>query len=133
MILDTEYLDALADGHEGAIATATALDARGVPTRVPAAVVWELYARVGGAANPDASRRRGNYEQLLAGRETIGLTPDVARRAGELRGEHARSDRLADLDGADSLVAAHGLSLDEPVVSNDVDFRDVAGLRVETY
>lgn len=43
------------------------------------------------------------------------------------------SDRLSDLDGADSIVAAHGLLLDEPVVSNDEDFQDVDGLDVVTY
>lgn len=43
------------------------------------------------------------------------------------------SDRLAALDGADSVVAAHGLLLDEPVVSNDQDFQDVDGLEVVTY
>jgi predicted nucleic acid-binding protein len=57
----------------------------------------------------------------------------VARRAGELNGEHMKSDRLAELDGADSIVAAHGLLLDEPVVSNDDDFQDVEGLEVVTY
>jgi predicted nucleic acid-binding protein len=44
-----------------------------------------------------------------------------------------KSDRLSDLDGADSIVAAHGLLLDEPILSNDGDFQDVEGLDVVTY
>lgn len=69
----------------------------------------------------------------MASRTTLNLTPDVARRAGELNGEHLRSDHRAALDGADSIVAAHGLFRTEPVVTNDADFQDVDGLAVETY
>lgn len=44
-----------------------------------------------------------------------------------------RSDTLTELDGADSVVAAHGLLHEEPVISNDTDFRDIEGLAVVTY
>lgn len=134
MILDTQYLGALADRNERARAAARDLLSRQVPTRVPTVVIWEAYTGVGNAANDElAGRLRGAYEQLVAGRGTVDLTPAVARRAGELNGEHTKSDRLATLDGADSVVAAHGLLLDEPVVSNDQDFQDVDGLEVVTY
>ena len=70
---------------------------------------------------------------MVASRGTVDLTPAVARRAGKVNGEHMKSDRLSDLDGADSIVAAHGLLLDGPVLSNDGDSPDVEGLEVVTY
>ena len=134
MILDTQYLGALADRQEAARAVARDLTARQVPTRIPTAVIWEAYTGINNAADDDlAGRLQGRYEQLVASRGTVDLMPAVSRRAGKLNGEHMRSDRLADLDGTDSIVAAHGLLLDEPVVSNDGDFQDVEELEVRTY
>jgi|GEM_PF-1512884 len=134
MILDTQYLGALADRREAAMAFARDLTARQVPTRIPTAVIWEAYTGINNAADDEgADLLRAQYEQLVASRGTVDLTPAVARRAGKLNGEHMNSDRLSDLDGADSIVAAHGLLLDEPVLSNDGDFQDVEGLEVVTY
>lgn len=134
MILDTQYLGALADGDETARAKAGELETREVPLRVPTAVVWEAYTGIGNAATEEtAAQLHGLYERLLASRSTDGLTPEVARRAGELNGKHLKSDTLAELDGADSVVAAHGLLLGEPVVSNDSDFQAVDGLDIITY
>lgn len=134
MILDTQFLGALADGDPAAREKAAELDERDVPARVPTAVVWEAYTGIGNAASETtAEQLRGLYERLLASRSTADLTPEVARRAGELNGTHLRSDTVAELDGADSVVAAHGLLLGEPVVSNDSDFRGVDGLDVVTY
>jgi predicted nucleic acid-binding protein len=134
MILDTQYLGALADGDEGAREKAEELDESVVPTRVPTAVVWEVYTGIGNAPLREKGEKlRALYERLLASRSTVDLSPEVARRAGKLNGTHLKSDALKDLDGADSVVAAHGLLLDEPVVSNDSDFQDVGGLAVVTY
>lgn len=134
MILDTQYLGALADGDEAAREKATELDEPAVATRVPAAVVWELYTAIGNAPlGENGEQLRALYERLLASRSTLDLSPEVARRAGELNGEHMTSDTVKQLDGADSVIAAHGLLLDEPVLSNDSDFQDVDGLEVVTY
>ena len=134
MILDTQFLGALVDGDTDARRKATEIDELRVPARVPTAVVWEAYTGIGNVA-PDrtADRLRGLYERLLATRPIVDLTPEVSRRAGELNGKHRQSDSLPELDGADSIVAAHGLRRDEPVVSNDRDFQDVDGLSVITY
>lgn len=134
MILDTQYLGSLVDGDEAAREKAAELDSRNVPTRVPTAVVWEAYTGIGNAVPAEtAEQLRQLYGRLLASCSTADLTPEVARRAGELNGNHLRSDTVTELDGADSIVAAHGLLLDEPVVSNDSDFQDVEGLEVITY
>jgi predicted nucleic acid-binding protein len=134
MILDTQYLGALADGDGAAREKARELDERAAPTRVPTAVVWEVYTGIGNTPLAEHGEKlRALYERLIASRSTVDLTLEVARRAGKLNGEHMKSDTLGELDGADSVVAAHGLLLDEPVVSNDSDFQDVDGLEVETY
>lgn len=134
MILDTQYLGALADGDEAAREKARKLDERVVPTRVPTAVIWEVYTGIGNAPlEKQGEKLRALYERLIASRSTVDLSPEVARQAGKLNGEHMKSDVLGELDGADSVVAVHGLLLDEPVVSNDSDFQDVEGLEVETY
>lgn len=134
MILDTQYLGALADGDEAAREKAEELDEPAVATRVPTAVVWELYTGIGNAPlEENGEQLRTLYQRLLASRSTLDLSPEVARKAGELNGEHMQSDSLKELDGADSVIAAHGLLLDEPVLSNDSDFQDVEGLDVVTY
>lgn len=134
MILDTQYLGALADQNEGARRKAAELRESSAPLRVPTAVVWEAYTGIGNIASPeDAEALRGLYERLLAARSPLDMTPEVAKRAGDLNGEHMKSDRLTNLDGADSVVAAHGLLLNEPVISNDSDFQDVDELAVVTY
>jgi len=134
MILDTQYLGALADGDEAAREKARALDESAIPVRIPTAVIWEVYTGIGNAPlEGQGAELRALYERLIASRPTVDLTPAVARRAGELNGTHTKSDVVNELDGADSVVAAHGLLLDEAVVSNDSDFQAVDGLEVETY
>jgi predicted nucleic acid-binding protein len=110
------------------------LDSQTVPKRIPTAVLWETYTGIGNVASEETAKRlRAQYQRLVAARSVVHLTPDVARRAGMLNGEHMSSDQLSTLDGADSIVAAHGLARGEPVVSNDTDFQDVQGLSVVTY
>ncbi|MXR40798.1 PIN domain-containing protein [Halobaculum sp. WSA2] len=134
MILDTQSLGALVDRDEDARAKAAELEEDGIPIRIPTAVVWEAYTGIGNAADTDtAEQLRMLYERLSTSRSTLELTSQVARRAGELNGHHITSDSAAQLDGADSVVAAHGLLLDEPVISNDSDFQGVDGLGVVTY
>ncbi|MDZ7747233.1 MAG: PIN domain-containing protein [Halobacteriales archaeon] len=134
MIVDTQYLGALADQNTAAREKAEELRDAAVPVRVPTAVVWEAYTGIGNVASEsDADALRSLYERLLTAHSPLDVTPTVAKRAGELNGTHIKSDTLTQLDGADSIVAAHGLLLDEPVISNDSDFQDVQGLEVVTY
>lgn len=134
MILDTQYLGGLADGNGDARAKAVELEEQQVATRVPTSVIWEAYTGIGNATSEETAQQlRGLYDKLATSRSPIDLTSKVARRAGELNGRHLKSDSLSVLDGADSIVAAHGLILNEPVVSNDDDFQDVEGLDVVTY
>jgi len=133
VILDTVFLGDLADRVPAARELACDLDERQVPTRVPTVVGWEAFTGVGNAYPDRADELRAVYERLLASRSTVDLNPTTARRGGLLNGESIRSDTDAQLDGVDSVVAAHGLLLDEPVVTNDNDFQAVDGLEVVTY
>lgn len=134
MIVDTQYLGALADQNAAAREKAEELRDAAVPVRVPTAVVWEAYTGIGNiASDSDAAALRSLYERLLQSHSSLDMSPNVATRAGELNGTHMNSDTLTQLDGADSIVAAHGLLLDEPVISNDSDFQDVERLEVVTY
>jgi predicted nucleic acid-binding protein len=134
VIFDTQFLGELSkkESDPNAVELAEDIDARDYPQRVPAAVVWEVFHGLGRmGSQPTEIRTR--YEMLFEGTSTIPFDDSTARRAGTLRGKHGASDRLANLDGADSIVAAHGLALGEPVVSNDSDFGDVEGLEVVSY
>jgi tRNA(fMet)-specific endonuclease VapC len=133
VILDTVLLGDLADLVPSAMASARDLDERQVPTRVPTVVVWNVFTGIGNAYPDRAEGLRAVYERLLASRSTLDLNPRTARRGGVLNGEFVRSDTDAELDDVDSIVAAHGLLLDEPVVSNDAGFEDVDRLDVVTY
>lgn len=134
MILDSEFLGSLVDQDPAAREKARQLDRQTVPKHIPAAVLWETYTGIGNATDEQtATRLQERYQQLSTARSILQLTPEVARRAGILNGQHMASDERSTLDGVDSIVAAHGLARGEPVVSNDTDFRDVEGLSVVTY
>ncbi|WP_251341533.1 PIN domain-containing protein [Haloplanus halophilus] len=134
MIVDTNYLGDLVERDPAALEVSRQADASAEPIRLPTAVIWELFYGLGKIEDADyATSLRRKYSAIIQGTVSVELDDHIARRAGTLRGKHKASDRLKDLDGADSVVAAHGLILNEPVVSNDGDFQDIEGLDVITY
>jgi len=134
VILDTNYVGALVEQDPGALALARDVDGSLAALRLPTAVVWELFYGLGKLDDTQYSKSlRRKYSAILNGMATVDVDDFIARRAGTLRGKHSASDSLRDLDGADSIVAAHGMAWNEPVVSNDGDFQDVEGLDVVTY
>jgi len=134
VILDTEFLGNLIAQKDDARQKSREIERQGVPEHVPSAVYWELFYGLGKLVENESKhhRLRTAYENLIRSKPVIELDEAVARRSGTLRGAHELSNRR-NLDGADSIVAAHGLISNEPVVSNDGDFQDVDGLDVETY
>lgn len=134
MIVDTNYVGALVERDPSALALAREADGSVEPVRLPTAVIWELFYGLGKLENTEySSKLRRKYSGITNGMITVDVDDHTARRAGTLRGKHTVSDSLRDLDGADSIVAAHGMVLNEPVVTNDSDFQDVEGLDVITY
>lgn len=140
VVLDTQYLISLKEeaGRDEndraptpAMDLATKFEVEGEPIRTPSAVVFELYIAVRLGSKSILNQRA--YERLLANKPVVDFDGRLARTAGVLFGEHKSSDRKKTLDLADAVVAATGLKLNEPVVTNDADFEDVEGLRVEFY
>lgn len=132
MILDTSYVIALAEGDPDAVELSRQHDSRGVPRRLPATVLEELYVSVGAGDNPHRNARK--YEELVGNLPVVEVDENVARRAGALRGEHLTSDEKPTLGSGDATVAAMGLVYNEPVVTADVeDFESVDGLDVVTW
>jgi predicted nucleic acid-binding protein len=134
VILDTNYVGALVERDPAALSLSRETDESAEPVRLPSAVAWELFYGLGKLDDTDyTTSLRRKYAGIISGTTTVAVDDSIARRAGTLRGRHAASDSRSDLDGVDSIVAAHGLVLDEPVVSNDADFQGVDGLDVATY
>lgn len=131
MILDTEFLISIDNDESAATELATDLEAAGVPLRVPTVVLFELYISVGLGQTPTANARTN--EALIANKPIVPLDANIARRAGTLEGQHRVSDTKPILGPVDAIVAASGLTLNEPVVTNDAGFESVDGLAVELY
>lgn len=131
MILDTDFLISLRDGDQAAVDLAEELEAAGVPLRIPAIVVWEIYFGVGAGSQTITNQRE--YERLFENKPVVALDGEIARRAGVLMGTHRADDQKTNLDPGDSIVAATGLAMNEPVVTNDTGFQAVEGLAGERY
>jgi tRNA(fMet)-specific endonuclease VapC len=131
MILDTDFLIALRNGHDGAVELATELEQSGVPRRIPSVVIQELYVGVG--ASDEATDAARIYEALIENESIVSLDENIARLAGSLEGTHLASDDKPDLGPADAIVAATGLVHNEAVVTTDQDFQAVDGLTVEEF
>lgn len=129
MILDTDFFISLRRGEETAIELAAELEGSGQPTRVPTAVIQELYVGVGAGFENAAQQ----YDALLANEPLVRLDENIARRAGRLEGEHLASDSKPELGPVDAIVAATGLTHSEPVVTRDEDFQSVDGLAIESW
>jgi predicted nucleic acid-binding protein len=130
MILDTSFLLDLIDDDPAATTLAEEFESTGVPQRVPAQVVYELYAGVGYTDTP-----KGEIlilDSVLAARPLVETTSEVAKKAGRIDGELRREGER--IPPNDLVIGATGLVHDEPVVTrNTDDFERVPGLQVTTY
>jgi len=131
MILDTEFFISLQAAEPAAVELAAELEASGVPTRIPTIVSQELYIGVGAGDFPHDNARK--YEPLIENKPVVDLDANISRRAGVLGGQHLASDSKPALGPADAIVAATGLTLNEPVVTSDGHFESVDGLSVNLY
>lgn len=140
VVLDTQFLISLKEeaGRDDddtrptpALDLAAEYEGRGELTRVPSVVIFELY--IGVRLGSDTIVNQRAYETLLANKPVVTLDGHLARTAGVLFGGHRASDRKKTLDLGDAVVAATGLTMNERVVTNDGDFEEVEGLRVDLY
>lgn len=131
MILDTTFVEDVARGNPDAVAMAERLATQGIPERLSAMTLYELYWGVGYTDTPDAEIDR--IDAVLDTKEVYDVTPPIARKAGRIAGQLTRNGTPLH-DPGDELIAATGIVHDEPILTRNVDHFDrIDGLRVETY
>jgi tRNA(fMet)-specific endonuclease VapC len=106
------------------------LDAVGL-SAVAISAVTEAELRYGVARNPGAMRRRASVESFLANAAILPWDSVAAQAYGLLRAEQERKGRP--LSAEDLMIAAHALSLDLVLITNDQAFRFVEGLKTRDW
>lgn len=131
MILDTNFIVALRI-DQNARALARKHETNGLPQRIPATTVSELYVAVGKGNMANENARK--YEELIANLPAVPTSENIARRAGSIAGLHEASDSKPSIGLADATIAATALVCNEPVVTDDVDdFDSVDGVDIVTW
>jgi predicted nucleic acid-binding protein len=131
MILDTNYLIKLFDGHPGAHEKARELHDEREIQRVPAPVFTELEYGAEYELGEDERRRIRNVSRMYS---VTRLDEEMARRAGQL---HAQADKEqggnSGADAIDAMVAAVAETAGEKVITENVtDFQQL-GVDVESF
>jgi len=83
------------------------------------------------AKRPDAKRLHGAVWEFLRCADVLPWSDAVAERYGVVRAEMARQGKV--LAPLDMLIAAHALSVDAILVTNDGAFGQVADLHLEDW
>lgn len=131
MILDTSFVEDVAREDESALERATRLAADGVPERLSALTVYELYWGIGYVERPQAEK--DGVDAVLETKEIYDVTPEIARKAGRIAGNLSSQGNPLN-DPGDEIIGATGVVYDEPVLTRNVDhFERIPGLEVETY
>lgn len=97
--------------------------------RISVVTVAELRIGVLVAADPAVRAQRMRTLSEVERLNAIPIDDDVAREFAEIVAETRRQRRRPKI--LDSLIAATARSLDVPVYTQDADFDDMPGLRVE--
>ena len=131
MILDTSFVEDVAREDDDALAKAETLSEEGIPQRLSAMTLYELYWDVGYVETPQHEIDR--LDAVLGTKQIYDVTPAIARKAGRLAGS-LPVDGLAIDDPGDEIVGATGVVHDEPVLTANVShFERIPDLVVETY
>ena len=126
MIYDTTYfLDLTKTEQPAAFERGVELFEAGVPRRVPAHVVFELFYGVEAASSGEQRRVRN----ALMGYPIVPADDRIARLAGRLHARH----RTAGVDLGDCYVGATARIYDEPVLTRNADDFAALGVEIESY
>ncbi|PAX06645.1 type II toxin-antitoxin system VapC family toxin [Sphingomonas lenta] len=127
-LLDTMIVSALVRDPHGKLAQRVArAPADGVATSIVCAA--ELWY---GAERSGSARLRSQLEQVLRALPVLPFGDDADRRYGALRAALERKGQV--IGGNDMLIAAHALSLDAMLVTDNLrEFDRVDGLRTENW
>lgn len=133
MILDTSFLIELLRKDQRAFQKGAELAENGIPQRVPSPVLYELEYGAEMFGDEDEKRAIGNLNRLYP---IVRLNEEIARTAARLI---ATADRTAGgagetgIDDVDPMVAAIADTVDEPVLTTNVDDFETLGVDVETW
>lgn len=131
MILDTAFIEDIAREDDAALAKAATLREEGIPERLSAMTLYELYWGVGYVEKSREAIDR--LDAVLGTKEIYDITPPVARKAGRIAGTLTAKGRAVN-DPGDELIGATGIVHDEPVLTSNVDhFERIPDLAVDTY
>ncbi|MBS3761615.1 MAG: PIN domain-containing protein [Halodesulfurarchaeum sp.] len=131
MILDTSFIEDVAQEDDAALAKASTLRNEGIPERLSSMTLYELYWGVGYVEKPTEEIDR--LDAVLETKEIYDITPRIARKAGRIAGGLTAEGRALN-DPGDEIIGATGIVYDEPVLTANVDhFERIPGLTVETY
>lgn len=126
-LLDTNTVSRLLREDSGVMRRVARVPARAMAiSSITASELW-----YGLAKRPTSTRRSVVVEEFLRHADVMAFDGAVARRFGELRADLERRGKL--LAPLDMQIAAHALSLDLILVSNDAAFRHVEGVQLEDW
>lgn len=128
MIADTDFLISLIDRDPGAHEKLRELEDAGVPVKIPAMALLELYIGVGAAMTDDEARR---IRRVIQSHPVVALDEEIAMRAGRRIGETDASTMKK--KKGDAAIGATADVEGEPVLTRNVDDFEALGFEVETY
>jgi len=128
MIADTDFLIDLMKRDAGARQKLRELESGGIPVKIPAMAVLELYIGVGAEMTDDEERK---VRAVLQPHPFVPMTDEISRLAGRRIGEGDTS-KLKKNKG-DAAIGATGDVEGEPVLTRNVDDFEALGVDVETY
>lgn len=127
-LLDTNIVSDLVRRPQGAVAAKIAALGEGA---VATSIVVAAELRYG-AAKKGSARLAAQLEAILGALEVLSLEAPADEIYGRVRATLEAGG--APIGGNDLLIAAHALSLDRVLVTNnELEFGRVAGLRVENW
>ena len=133
MILDTSFLIELLREEQDAFEKGTRLAENGHPQRVPSPVLYELQYGVELYGDEDEKRAIANLNRLYP---IVRVNEGIARKAAQLV---AAADREAGgpgetgIDDIDPMVAAIAASVEESVLTDNIEDFERLGVSVETW
>lgn len=129
MLLDTSFLIDLMDGDDEAVAKAREMEEDLVQQRLSSMTLFELYYGIARAV--DSQSERETVEEVLASKPVQPADTAVMRKAGRLAGE-LQNDGTPVGDG-DVIIGATAQTIDEPVLTRNVEDFERLDVDIETY
>jgi predicted nucleic acid-binding protein len=132
MILDSSYLFDLMRDDPDAFEKGVELVERGEIQWLPTPVVAEAYY---GVFTSDSDRTPAELRNRLLGYPRVDVTEEIARSAGQLlvRADEENTDLAGSPGANDAYIGAMAESIDDAVLTENVDDFRKLGVAVETY